>query len=321
MPIRVIVTADFEHMSDAAATFTCDEIGRRMAGGDDFVLGLATGNSPVGLYRRLARAANTGAFDCRRIRTFNLDEYVGLPGHDAQQRVMHPESYAFFMTHQLFGQLEKRFFRSYMPGGHMIDQRILMQELEDNPGDWKTLGTGVGRSIAIRMDAGSDYLRWIRTDILQGYDDRIEKYGGIGLQVVGVGQNGHVAFHEAGIPFESSRMLLVRLDETTIANAVADGHFPSIPQSPHYAVSMGIELVFKARKVMVLANGKRKINPVARSLLGEVSPDLPLSYAQTYAANGGDLVYVVDRVAVSELLDHSNRIREKGIVVDDRSGG
>jgi len=58
----------------------------------EIVLGLATGNSPTGMYKHLAQTANEGEFNSARIRSFNLDEYVGLPGENVQQRVVHPES-------------------------------------------------------------------------------------------------------------------------------------------------------------------------------------------------------------------------------------
>ena len=93
MPIRVMVTRDFEHMSEAAADLVKKDIIRTLRKKGEYVLGLATGSSPTGLYKRLAGAANAGDFDSGRIRSFNLDEYVGLPGQSAQQRFMHPESY------------------------------------------------------------------------------------------------------------------------------------------------------------------------------------------------------------------------------------
>jgi len=321
VPIKIIVAADFKGMSLIAEEIVRKDIIDNLSRDDRYVLGLATGSTPTGMYRLLADSANSGAFDCSRIRTFNLDEYVGLPGHDAQQRVMHPESYAHFMTKHLFGLLDTTFARSYLPAGHMIDQRVLIRELKDNPEDWRERGTDSGRSISIRSEASSEYLRWVRSDILDGYARRIVKYGGIDLQVIGVGEKGHVAFHEAGIPFANSEMLLVRLDENTVANAVKDGHFPSIDQSPRYAVSMGVDLVFRARKVLVLASGPRKVNAVARSLLAEATPETPLSYVQIFAAGGGDLVYVLDRVAAKGLLEHAGEMRARGIDIEDSSDG
>ena len=96
MSFKVIVTRDFEHMSEVAAGLAIDAVSAALADKDIFTLGLATGNSPTGLYKHLARAANEGLFDSARIQSFNLDEYVGLPGENAQQRALHPESYRFF---------------------------------------------------------------------------------------------------------------------------------------------------------------------------------------------------------------------------------
>jgi len=65
-----------------------------------YILGLATGSSPTGLYKHLAGEANAGEFDPSKIESFNLDEYVGLPGENAQQRALHPESYSYFMIQE-----------------------------------------------------------------------------------------------------------------------------------------------------------------------------------------------------------------------------
>ncbi len=105
MPIKILVTHDFEHMSRVGADLVEDHIVRALAHKPEMVLGLATGNSPTGVYRHLARAANAGEFDATRIRSFNLDEYVGLPGENAQQRVLHRESYCTFMIEQFFSRL------------------------------------------------------------------------------------------------------------------------------------------------------------------------------------------------------------------------
>jgi glucosamine-6-phosphate deaminase len=76
---------------------------------------------------------------------------------------------------------------------------------------------------------------------------------------------------------------------------------------------MGAELVYQARTVVLLANGERKARPVAESLLGEVTPDVPISYGQVYAKRGGHLVYVLDKIAAGELLIRKNELKEKKI--------
>jgi len=80
-------------------------------------------------------------------------------------------------------------------------------------------------------------------------------------------------------------MLLVRLDENTVLNAVEDGHFARKEDSPWYAISMGAELVYRARKVVLLANGSRKAGPVAESLLKDPSSLVPISYGQIFSKN------------------------------------
>jgi glucosamine-6-phosphate deaminase len=317
MPIEVFITNDFEHMSQVAADLVKKKILDVSEKKEEIVLGLATGNSPTGMYKHLARAANAGEFDSRRIRTFNLDEYVGLPGENIQQRVIHPESYCYFMIQEFFGLLEKKFRETSVPFGSLIDQKMLIRELENHPGDWEYKGTSAGKSIAIKQKTRSEYLAWIRKDILDGYRRKIRKAGGIDLQVIGVGGRGHVAFHESGIPFKGSSVMLVKLDENTIHNSVTDGHFPSVKDCPNYAVSMGAELVYQAEHVVLLANGERKVESVTRTHLGEVTPDVPISYGQKYADNGGNLIYVLDRVAGGELLKNHDALKARKIVLQD----
>jgi glucosamine-6-phosphate deaminase len=79
----------------------------------------------------LAKVANEGVFDSGRIRSFNLDEYVGLPGENIQQRAMHPESYCYFMIQEFFGLLKKKFIETSVPYGTLIDQKQLTKERID----------------------------------------------------------------------------------------------------------------------------------------------------------------------------------------------
>ena len=240
MAFTVIVTRDFEQMSEVAAGIVTESIATGLKQKEGFTLGLATGSSQTGIYKHLARAANAVVFDPTLILSFNLDEYVGLPGENAQQRALHPESYSFFMIQEFFGLLQKKFREVNVPWGTLVDQDHLIAEMKSHPKDWQAEGTDKGKSIVIRPDAQSEYLLWIRREILNAYGDKIERAGGIDLQVIGVGGRGHVAFHESGIPFADSRVLLVRLDDNTVANAVSDGHFASLEESPRYAISMGV---------------------------------------------------------------------------------
>jgi glucosamine-6-phosphate deaminase len=304
-------------MSEVAAGIVIKKTIEILKEKDEAVLGLATGNTPTGLYKHFAKAANGGQFDSGRIRSFNLDEYVGLPGDNVQQRVVHPESYAYFMIQELFGFLKHKFIETRLPYGSLIDQKQLIKELKENKKDWEFKGADAGKSIAIKAKPTADYLAWIRKDILDGYARKIKAAGGIDLQVIGVGGRGHVAFHESGIPFKGSSVMLVKLDDNTISNAVKDGHFQTVNNSPQYAVSMGAELVYQARTVVLLANGERKVESVTRSLLGEVTPDIPISYGQKYAETGGNLIYVLDGIAARELLVNKKKLKDRKIAIKD----
>lgn len=319
MTIKVIITKDFNHMSEIAAVVVKDIIIQTLKEKEVFVFGLATGNSPTGMYKNLAKMANSGELDSNLIRSFNLDEYVGLPGENEQQRALHPESYCFFMIQEFFGLLNKKFIETSVPFGCLIDQKKLIQELDGHPDDWSALGTDAGKSIAFKEKMTSEYLTWVRDSILNAYVKKIEKAGGIDLHIIGVGGRGHVAFHESGIPFEGSTVMLVKLDDNTIKNAVADGHFPTEEDSPNYAISMGAELVYKAKTVLLLANGARKTGPIGESLLKDPTPEVPISYGQIYSNNGGNLIYVIDEIAGQELLAKRDVLEQKGIVIEIRN--
>lgn len=318
MPFTVIITKDFEQMSIEAGKIVLKELKsfQPSKAKKNYILGLATGNSPTGLYQYLAD--NQEKFDAANVVSFNLDEYVGLPGENAQLRALHPESYSYFMIQNLFGKLKKTFAKTYVPFGTLIEQDKLIAALKKSKGDYEMKGTDKGKAVVIKASAKNDYLKWIKKEILDAYEKAIAKAGGIDLHIVGVGGRGHVAFHESGIPL-NLKMLLVKLDENTIQNAVSDGHFPTFNDSPNYAISMGAGLVYKAKTVLLLANGKRKTGPVAESLLGPVTADVPISYGQKFAAEGGNMIYVIDAVAAEGLKGKEAELKKKGIKVIDKT--
>jgi len=317
MSWKILITRDFDQMSDVAAELATKSIQTLQQEKDEVILGLATGNSPTGLYQRVAADANDGKLDSLSWRSFNLDEYVGLPGENAQQRAVHPESYSYFMIENFFSLLKKKPIETNVPWGTLIDQEKLVSELEANPNDWRSEGASKGKAIVISEDAKSEYLNWVRREILEAYPNKINKFDGVDLQIIGVGGVGHVAFHEAGIPFSCDGVLLVELDRITREHAVEDEHFSSLEESPRYAVSMSCDLVFKADSVILLANGPRKTEAVVRSVLEAASPEVPLSYCQKYVQDGGDLTYVIDEAAAKDLLDKKAALEGTGIQLLD----
>jgi len=222
-------------------------------------------------------------------------------------------------SQELFGLLQNKFRETDVPWGTLIDQEKLVSELQENPEDWEEQGADKGKAIVIKKDAQSDYLRWIRNEILDAYAEKIVKKGGVDLHIIGVGGRGHVAFHESGIPFEGNEMLLVKLDENTVSNAVEDGHFARKEDSPWYAISMGAELVYRAKTVLLLANGSRKAGPIAESLLKDPSSLVPISYGQIFSEKGGEMIYVIDRAAAEHILDKADELKQRGIEVENIS--
>lgn len=311
MPFTIYLTRDFDQMSKVAADVVEADIARRQAEKDEYVLGLATGNTPTGLYKHLAKAFNAGRLDPSRVRSFNLDEYVGLPGENPQQRALHHQAYGYFMVSELFGLLERPFRETNVPCGALVDQAELLGALERQPRDYTLQGAGKGKAVAIANPAAG-VLRFIKEEVLDAYERRIASAGGIDLQVVGIGGRGHVAFHESGIPFGVYPVLLVQLDDNTVENAVADGHFRSVADSPHFAISMSADLVYRARAVVVLANGQRKTGPIGEAILGPVTCDVPVSYGQVFAERGGRLAYVLDQAAAGDLLTRPDEVAARG---------
>ncbi len=126
------------------------------------------------------------------------------------------------------------------------------------------------------------------------YDQLIESHGGIDLQIVGIGKNGHIAFNEPSDEF-LMHSHLVNLTENTIqANS---RFFESPDQVPTQALTMGSGQIFKARQILMLATGEGKAQAIHDTLRGPVTPRCPSSILQLHP----DTVILLDRAAASML--------------------
>lgn len=325
MKFRIYVTRDFDHMSQVAANIVVGKI-------TDFVpteqkpylnLILPTGNSPTGMYNLLAERQDT--FDPSVIVSHNLDEYVGLPGDTPEQRREHEQSYTRFMREHLFDKVA--FHKWHIPGGCEIDQERLERDLKKHQNDlsaYKFVGIQDGKqglAITIPKKSSSNYLGWIKSQILDSYIASIRENGRVDLTIVGVGGRGHIAFHESGIPLDLE-MLLVQLDKNTIGNAVEDGQFLSVEQSPKYAISLGAGFVYNPdynNGVLLLANGERKTGPIAEALLGDVTDEVPISGCQEFAKHR-KVIWVIDETVAEGFLNKKpelEKLVEKGIQIAD----
>ena len=196
------------------------------------VLGLATGSSPVGIYRELIARCNAGDLDFSKVKSINLDEYLGLDGTNDQ-------SYRYFMQKNLFDHINIDLANTYVPNGCAED-------------------------VAAECEA---------------YDARIEEFGGIDLQLLGIGLDGHIGFNEPADVFEKGTHV-VDLHESTIeANA---RFFNSTDEVPKQAVSMGLMSIMQAKKILLIANGPAKKDVLLRAFNGPVTPQIPASILQLH---------------------------------------
>ena len=194
------------------------------------VLGLATGSTPVGAYKQLIEWYEKGDIDFSKVRSVNLDEYIGLDGNNDQ-------SYRYFMNTNLFDHININKANTYVPDGMASDMEAECRR----------------------------------------YDELIESLGGVDLQVLGIGHDGHIGFNEPDNAFEKTTHV-VNLQEATIkANARFFGSEEAVPKK---AVTMGIKSIMQAKKILLIASGPDKRDIVKKALNGPVTPSIPASILQ-----------------------------------------
>lgn len=126
------------------------------------------------------------------------------------------------------------------------------------------------------------------------YERKIQRAGGIDLQILGIGRNGHIGFNEPDLKFEA-KTHFVELDEDTIkANS---RFFDSTQEVPTKAISMGIKTIMQARKIMLLASGKEKREAIYKAIKGEITPKIPASVLQLHP----NIIVIVDKETASLL--------------------
>lgn len=124
----------------------------------------------------------------------------------------------------------------------------------------------------------------------QQYEQLIKEAGGIDLQVLGIGGNGHIGFNEPGTSFDSTTHIVTLDESTRKANA---RYFASIDEVPTHALTMGIQTIMRAKEIILLASGKSKAEAVARLLTGEASESFPASVLLTHP----NVTVIIDKEA------------------------
>ncbi|MFT4084211.1 MAG: glucosamine-6-phosphate deaminase [Nocardioides sp.] len=225
--MEIVPLASAEEIAHLAADTIEDLVRRHPAA----VLGLATGSTPLPTYRELLRRHRAGRGPSyHAVRTFNLDEYVGLaPGHE----------------------------QSYLATIH--------RELTD--------GLGIDRD---RVH-GPDPADLVTAG--QRYERAIAEAGGIDLQLLGIGGNGHLAFNEQGSSLASLTRVKTLTRRTRADNA---RFFGSIDEVPHHVLTQGVGTILRAEHLVLIATGAAKADAVAAAIEGPLSASCPASALQLH---------------------------------------
>ena len=241
--MEIIVKDSVEEMSRTAARV----VARTLNSKPNAVLGLATGSTPLGLYKELVRMHQEEGLDFSQVTTFNLDEYAGLTRK-------HPQSYHYFMHENLFRHINIPNQNIYIPSG--------------------------------TTDNYAAFCAW--------YEQRIVECGGIDLQVLGIGTDGHIAFNEPTSSLGSRTRIKTLAKQTIDDNA---RFFDSSEDVPVYAITMGVGTIIEAEKILLLANGESKADAVAQAIEGPVTSMITASALQLHP----DVMFIVDRPAAGSL--------------------
>lgn len=125
------------------------------------------------------------------------------------------------------------------------------------------------------------------------YDRLIEKLGGIDMQLLGIGENGHIGFNEPDEAFEQMTHCVTLKESTIDANA---RYFPSRAEVPRQAITMGIKSIMQAGSIVLCASGARKVDILQKVLFGPVTPEIPGSILQMHPR----LIVIADKEALNE---------------------
>lgn len=235
--MKVIVTNSYDETCAVIANMIKELVNAK----PEAKLGLATGGTPVPIYKKLIEMNKAGEVDFSRVHTVNLDEYCGIPG-------THDQSYRYFMNTNLFDHINIDKNNTFVASG-MGDFEANARELEE----------------------------------------KVREGGAADLQLLGIGNNGHIAFNEA-----SDHLVAVahteKLTESTInANA---RFFEKKEDVPTMAITMGMGDILAAKKVVLAATGLSKVPAIKGLIMDDV---ITTHNPSTMLKMHEDAVVVIDR--------------------------
>ena len=236
--------------SEAAAELTSRLIEARLRAKPDLVLGLATGRTMERVYDRLAAKHQSEGLDFSRCRTFNLDEYIGVPAEDEH-------SYRFYMNHHLFSRVNVDLAKTNVPNGMATD---------------------------LRAEADN-------------YERLMRDAGGIDLQLLGIGEAGHIGFNEPLSALMSRTRDKALTPLTLQQNAGMFGGDPN--KVPKRALTMGVGTILDARELLLLATGSAKASILAKAVEGPITAMISASAIQLHR----NCKVIIDEEAAKELKE------------------
>jgi glucosamine-6-phosphate deaminase len=226
-----------------AGALVADIVARHVQPGA--VLGLATGSSPLPVYRELIRRHREESLNFAGCRAFLLDEYVGLPR-------VHPQSY----------------------------HSVIRRELTDQVGLERVDGPN-GEAADIAAEAAR-------------YESAIARAGGVHVQLLGIGTDGHLGFNEPGSSLASRTRVKTLTQQTRADNA---RFFDSVDEVPHHVLTQGLGTILEGGHLVLIAAGASKASAVAAAAEGPVSAFCPASVLQLHPR----VTLVVDEAAATML--------------------
>jgi glucosamine-6-phosphate deaminase len=241
--MEIIIQQDSLQASEVAARI----VGKLIKEKPHAVLGLATGNTPLQLYRNLVRMHREDGLDFAGITAFNLDEYVGVPP-------VHPSSFHSYMWAHLFSQINVPKEHIHIPDGLAADVPA----------------------------------------VCRNYEQAIKSAGGIDIQIMGIGTNGHLGFNEPTSSFASRTRIKTLTEETRLQSAAAFGSHDNVPL---HVVTMGLGTILDSRMCLLMAFGKKKAKAIALTVEGPLTSMVPGSVLQLHPR----AIIIVDKDAASEL--------------------
>lgn len=236
--MEIIITKDYDEMSKKGFEVMKEIVVNK----PDATLGLATGSTPVGMYKDMIEDHKENGTSYKDVKTYNLDEYVGIDRND-------PQSYYTFMNENLFKDIDIDPANTHVPYGSTDE------------------------------DA-------------QKYEDAVQN---VDIQVLGIGNNGHIGFNEPGTPFDAPTHIVELTESTREANKrFFDNDINKVPEK---AISQGLKTIMKAGKILLLASGAAKADAVKAMIEGQEDVNCPASVLQSHP----DVVVILDEAAASKL--------------------